>query len=332
MWPLRRWAHGLVIGKFLPPHRGHRHLIDTSGSRVDRLSVIVCDKPERPEGALRAAWLREIHPDAEVILIDDRLPADDSRLWAENTRLVLGKSPDVVFTSEDYGEPYARFLGCDHVLVDRERVAVPCSGTLVRSSPLDSLDFLEPCVRAHYVRRVAIMGAESTGTTTLARALTEAYDTVWVEEYGREYWMEKVRRDEQDQWTEDEFVHIAQEQARREDLAAREANRVLFCDTDPFATSVWFERYLGRRSPRVEAVSAGRGYVLTILTGAEIPFMQDGWRDGEGIRDWMQGRFVERLKETGRPYVLVEGPPAERLAQARALIDALLTSGGTRSV
>lgn len=318
---MRRWAHGLVIGKFLPPHRGHKLLIDTARSRVDRLSVIVCDKPEmRPEGALRAAWLREIHPDAEVILIDDQLPADDSYLWAENTKLILGKAPGVVFTSEDYGEPYARFLGCDHVLVDRKRVAIPCSGTLVRSNPLDHLSFLEPCVRAYFVKRVAVVGAESTGTTTMARALAEVFDTAWVEEYGREYWMEKVRRGEENEWTEEEFVHIAKEQARREDLAARSANRVLFCDTDAFATSVWHERYRDCRSSLVEAVSLGGAYDLTLLTGAEIPFEQDGWRDGEGIRDWMHGRFVERLEEAGRSFVLLEGSHEERLERAVGLV------------
>lgn len=316
-----RWPHGLVIGKFFPPHRGHKHLIDTARSQVDRLSVIVCDKPEmRPEGSLRAAWLREIHPDAEVILIHDDLPDDDSFLWAENTKRILGGPPDVVFTSEDYGVPYTRFLGCDHVLVDRERVAVPCSGTLVRTAPLETLEFLEPCVRAYYVLRVAVVGAESTGTTTLARDLAEAYETAWVPEYGREYWIEKVRRGEEERWTEDEFVHIAEEQAHREDLAAREANRVLFCDTDPFATSVWFERYMNRRSPRVEEVSEGRRYDVTFLTGDETPFEQDGWRDGEHIRHWMHERFVQRLEEAGRDFVLLRGDPVDRLRRAKLIL------------
>ena len=333
---MRRWSHGLVIGKFLPPHRGHKHLIDTALARCERVSVIVCDKPEmRPAGPLRATWLREIHPDAEVILIDDRLPAEDSRLWAENTRHILGKSPDVVFTSEDYGEPYARFLGCDHVLVDRERRTVPCSGTLVRSSPLDALDFLEPCVRAHYVLRVAIVGAESTGTTTLARALAESYQTAWVEEYGREYWIEKISSPLREgrvavEWTEDEFVHIAEEQSRREDLAARSANRILFCDTDAFATSLWFERYLGHRSARVEAVSQGREYALTLLTGAEIPFVQDGWRDGETIRVGMHQRFIERLQEIERPFSLLRGPHESRLDVAQNLVDRLCGSKGEK--
>src|SRR5581483_9617149 len=47
--------------------------------------------------------------------------------------------------------------------------------------------FLEPPVRAYYARRICLIGAESTGKTTLARALAEHYQTVWVPEYGREY-------------------------------------------------------------------------------------------------------------------------------------------------
>jgi len=57
---LPRWAHGLVIGKFLPPHKGHKHLIETARSQVDRLTVMICDKPEYGmDGQMRATWLRE---------------------------------------------------------------------------------------------------------------------------------------------------------------------------------------------------------------------------------------------------------------------------------
>ncbi len=286
---------------------------------------MICDKPEYGiPGELRAAWMREIHPSCEVVLIHDEIDDDDSCLWAENTKRVLGKSPDVVFTSEDYGEPYAGFLGCDHVLVDRERIAVPCSGTLIRSAALENLSFLEPCVRAYFVKRVCVLGAESTGTTTMAEALARHYQTEWVPEYGREYWIEKMQRGEEAQWTEGEFVHIAAEQARREDLAALSANKVLFCDTDAFATSVWFERYMGKRSEAVESVSAGRVYGLTFLTGDEIPFEQDGFRDGEHIRHWMHGRFVERLADAGRPFLLLEGTHEQRLATAVAAVDSML--------
>lgn len=320
-----KWAHGLVIGKFLPPHRGHKHLIDTARAHVDYLTVMICDRPEYGlDGNLRATWLREIHPDCEVVLILDEIDDDDSFLWAENTKRVLGKSPDVVFTSEDYGEPYAKFLGCDHVLVDKARVAIPCSGTQVREAPIENLDFLEPCVRAHYVKRVCVLGAESTGTTTMAKALADYYHTNWVPEYGREYWIEKMRTGNIENWDESEFVHIAEEQSRREGLAARTANKVLFCDTDAFATSVWFERYMERRSNLVEDVSRDRLYDVTFLTGDEIPFEQDGFRDGEHIRHWMHERLIERLEEANRPYILLSGNHKDRLHHAIQLVDNLI--------
>src|SRR5215203_3132732 len=125
---------GLVVGKFYPPHRGHKHLIDTARGQVDRLIVIIAHHAsQKIPGELRKAWLEEIHPDCEVHLVPDELD-NDSRQWADWTLKYLGRAPDIVFTSEDYGDPYARFMGCRHVLVDRARSAVPVSGTAVRAS------------------------------------------------------------------------------------------------------------------------------------------------------------------------------------------------------
>ena len=115
-------SRGLVIGKFYPPHRGHKFLIDTASAQVDHLTVVVCGKDSQAIPArLRAAWLREIHPQVEVIEIVDTLGDDDSPGWAAHTREFLGYTPDVVFTSEDYGDAYAHHLGCRHVLVDKAR-------------------------------------------------------------------------------------------------------------------------------------------------------------------------------------------------------------------
>jgi NadR type nicotinamide-nucleotide adenylyltransferase len=127
---------GVVIGKFYPPHRGHHFLINTAISQVDELTVIVCDKQGQSiPGETRAQWLREVHPDAYVIVVPDVLTEDDSEAWARYTVKVLGRAPDVVFTSEDYGTAYAQFMGSQHVLVDRKRSKVPVSATLIRSDP-----------------------------------------------------------------------------------------------------------------------------------------------------------------------------------------------------
>ena len=317
---------GLIVGKFYPPHRGHKHLIDTARAQVDDLTVIICRKPgESPPGELRAAWLREIHTDVRVILIDDHLDADDSRAWAENSIRVIGFTPDVVFTSESYGESFAHYLGCQHVSVDRMRLAVPVSGTAVRADPLGQWAHLEPPIRAFYARRVCLVGAESTGKTTLAAALAEHYATVWVPEYGREYSERKLAEEGGYDFRSEEFAHIAARQRELEEDAARRANKVLICDTDAFATSVWHRRYMGERSAEVEQIAAhGRRPDLYLLTDVNTPFVQDGTRDGESVREWMHETFVAELTTQRRPFRHLSGSYAERFAQAVEYVDELL--------
>lgn len=319
---------GLIVGKFYPPHHGHKFLIDSGRSQVDELSVIVCQKPhEQPPGKLRAAWLREIHSDVNILLIDDVYDEQDSRVWAENSIRWLGFVPDAVFTSEDYGDRFAHHLGCEHILVDKARQIVPVSGTKVREAPLRYWDFLEPPVRGWYALRICLTGVESTGKTTLAQKLAEHYQTVWAAEYGREY-SERKLAEGNNNWHSEEFTHIARTQCEREDELARQADKVLICDTDAFATSIWHRRYLHERSAEVEAIVAShRRPDLYLLTDVRTPFVQDGTRDGEAIREWMHAIMLEELTAQQRPFQFLSGSEQERFRKAVAIIDALLIAG-----
>jgi NadR type nicotinamide-nucleotide adenylyltransferase len=170
-----------------------------------------------------------------------------------------------------------------------------------------------------------VIGAESTGTTTLAEALTAHLGLPTVPEFGRE-WSQVRPGGFEAPWHTAEFDLIAREQARLEDdAAARTPVPLLVCDTDVLATAVWHERYVGRPSPSVEALAAARVPDLYLLTGDEIPFVQDGLRDGEHLRHAMQDRFREVLAAQDAPWVEVRGTPAERLAQALALVEPLRT-------
>lgn len=320
-------TRGLVIGKFYPPHRGHKFLIDTALAEVDHLDVLICVRPEQTiSGELRARWLREMHPSAFVRAIDDPGEDDNSEFWARYTVQILGTAPDVVFTSEDYGEAYARFLGCRHMMVDRNRTHMAVSARAIRAAPLRHWGYLEPCVRAFYAKRVSVVGAESTGTTTLARDLAAHYDTVWVPEYGREY-CAKLQAVGVDLWTyawrSSEFAEIARKQQEMEDDMAREANRVLICDTDVLATGIWHERYLRSGSSEVEAIAAAHRHDLYLLTDCDLPFVQDGLRDGETVRQWMTRRFEDVLTESGLPWVKISGRGEQRLSAALSEVNKL---------
>lgn len=308
---------GLVIGKFYPPHKGHKYLIDTAKSQVDQLTVIVCDKKGQTiPGELRAKWIREIHPGVKVMVINDTLDQDDSKAWAENTIKWLGYVPDVVFTSEDYGDLYAKYMGSKHILVDKERKIIPISGTQIRNNPYANWDFIEPCVRAYFSKRICVLGAESTGTTTMAQALAKYYQTVWVPEYGRVYSEAKMYSKYGQEWNTQEFEHIAKEQNRLEDKMAELSNRLVICDTNAFVTSIWHERYMSKHSSKVDRFAKNRKYDLYLVTDVDIPFVQDGTRDGEHIREWMHQRFVAELQKRKLPFVILSGSHEKRLGEA----------------
>ena len=319
-------TRGLVVGKFYPPHRGHHHLIETAIAGSDEAHVIVCDKPgEDPPAPMRAAWIQEVHPNARVWLIDDRYDPDDSAIWAVNCRELLGFTPDAVFTSEDYGDRFAAFLGCRHVQVDKPRTTFPVSGTAVRANPFANWEFLSPPVRGHYACRVVLIGAESTGKTTLANDLAAEFNTLWEPEFGREYWETKMARGEPNVWDSREFSVIAREQCARENAAARRCNQILVCDTDAFVTRVWHHRYMNHWSAELDTIVAEhRRPDLYLLTDIETPFEQDGTRDGELIRGWMHETFVAELKKDSRPYLPLAGSRQARLAMAADAIRKLL--------
>jgi HTH-type transcriptional repressor of NAD biosynthesis genes len=171
------------------------------------------------------------------------------------------------------------------------------------------------------VKRVCLLGAESTGKTTLARTLAERYETVWNPEYGRPY--TQVGRPEGAPWTTWEFTHIARIHCWYEDFLARLANRVLFSDTDAFTTAVFHEVYLGVPATGFEELVARR-YDLFVVCGLDVPWRHDGIRDFEQQRRRMHELYLERARASGSPWLLVEGPLAQRAHAVEDAVDVLL--------
>lgn len=171
------------------------------------------------------------------------------------------------------------------------------------------------------IARICILGAESSGKTTLTRALAESYRTVWNPEYGRPY--TELGRLADATWTSWEFTHIARMQCWYEDFLATLANRVLFCDTDAFTTSVFHEVYLGCGSRELDEL-ARRPYALYLVCGLDVPWERDEIREFAEQRQLMHGRYVEYARASGSPWALLAGSRERRLADARAQVDALL--------
>lgn len=174
-----------------------------------------------------------------------------------------------------------------------------------------------------HVKRVCLLGAESTGKSTLAEALAVRYATLWNPEYGRPY--TQLGRPAGAPWTSWEFAHIARIHCWYEDFLATLAHRVLFSDTDAFTTAVFHEVYRGAPATGFEDLVARR-YELFVVCGLDVPWRHDGIREFEARRRSMHDRYVERARSSGSPWLLVEGPPQRRLEAAAAAVDELLAS------
>jgi NadR type nicotinamide-nucleotide adenylyltransferase len=167
--------------------------------------------------------------------------------------------------------------------------------------------------------RIAILGAESSGKSTLAAALAEHYRTVWVPEYLREFvdTHQRVPREE------DQYA-IALTQLTRENDAAMRAGRFLFCDTTPLMTALYSRVYWGRVDAQLAELDSVHEYALTLVTAPDGPWMPDGLqRESEAVRQSVHALVLANLHARGIAHTVVAGDPAQRMAQVRALLGEL---------
>lgn len=318
---------GLVLGKFLPPHAGHQYLFDFAGHYVSHLNVLVCSLPQEPiAGTLRTRWVREMCPAAEVFHVTDPNPQEPHQhpdfwqIWTDTVRRRIPYPLDVVFTSEDYGDELARRLGARHVIVDKARELVPISGTQLCERPWDHWQYLPPCVRPHFVRRVVVHGPESTGKTTLCRRLAEHYGTVWASEYARG--MLDHRGGE---CRAEDIVPIARGHLASQQALARQANRILFSDTDALLTEIYSELYFGSVPDVVKQIADSQAADLYLVTNIDVPWVADVQRDLPHRRPELREKCLAALESRGRKYVIIQGDWEERFRRACAAVDRLLT-------
>jgi len=325
-----RVARGLVVGKCCPLHLGHEHLIEFAATRCTQLLVIGWSQPGFPgySAERRERWLRARFPQATVAVLDDaRLAAlctqhglpvrtlpqdsDNEHVQREFTAWLclslFGGPVQAVYTGEDYGDGFAQALATHfgapvrHERLERALDVGQACGTQLRADPHAHRHGLAPQVYAGYVQRVAFIGGESSGKTTLARVMAERLQTAWVPEYGRTLWEQQGG-----ELTPDDLVRIAMAQPQHEDETARHAHRWLFCDTTPLVT-LGYSGWMFGTAPEALRQAALRPYDLLFLCAPDIPFDQDGTRVGEAFRAQQHAWYVRELEARGVDYVLLEG-------------------------
>ncbi len=165
---------------------------------------------------------------------------------------------------------------------------------------------------------VAILGAESTGKTTLAQQLTQRLQarglrTAVVAEYLREFCDRAGRTPRPD-----EQAGIADEQWRRIEAAQRAAD-VVIADTTPLMTAVYSDYVFGDTGLYDAALARQRRCTHTLLTGLDLPWQPDGLqRDGPQVRGPIDALIRGALQHAALPFAVIYGEGEARTDAALA--------------
>lgn len=284
-----------VAGRFLPPTAGQ----------------ITALAGASPQPATHVAVVTEV---GDPVPLDERLDALREGLPGVDVAPWEGLPVDAVV---DEGDETVRVAGADVVAVPGPSPAD------VRRDPMRHWAALPPAMRPRYVRRLRLFGPESTGKSTAAEALAAHFATVWVPEMSRPLYEAAGYR-----FTYDDVVRVVAAQVEAEEAAAREATRVLVCDTDVLTTHLYSLHYFGR-SPALAAVLARlRRYDATLLFNLDVPWEADPVRDSPEARATLYRVFEAALRERGVAFTVVGGTGEARIAAAIVAAEAALGIAG----
>lgn len=334
---IKKYKSGLVLGKFYPPHLGHLYLIDTALENCDKVHLLVCSNDTQTQipGKIRYETLSIIYKNNPNLFVydfrDDGLPQHDYECksldefynkWVPKVKNTISDI-DVVFTSEDYGDDFARYLGVDHYLVDKERKKYPISGTKIRMNPIENWNFIPSEMRPFFVKKVSIMGPESCGKSTLTEKLAKYYNTNFVEEYGRTLYEEKNGN-----LSIDDFMTISKERQRIENDKLLSSNKIIFCDTEDITTYIFSKMYHPENYKIVEdyfldKISTPK-YDIYLLLTPDCPSIQDGTRNFLDKRKEHYIEIKKYLNSIGCNYIEIDGDWENRYNKSMEVINSFL--------
>lgn len=176
------------------------------------------------------------------------------------------------------------------------------------------------------VKKIVIIGPESTGKSTLCAQLADYYKTIWCREYAREYLLQQGTMYEFETLDKIAKGQLALEQFAVTQVQAHESTRpLLFIDTDLYVMKVWCEFVFGKCHRWILDEIVQRQYDLYLLCNTDLPWTKDELREYPDLdsRQRLYHMYRDIMINQSTPWAEISGSSNERFLAARSAIDAL---------
>lgn len=325
---------GITVGKFMPLHKGHELMIVFGSKMMDKLWVVVSGNlTDSISVATRYNWVCEyveqnglrnvrviyhIDQSPEPVNVDENgtvLDKEFQEYWVNEFKRILPSDhpPITHFVSSDmYGKTMAELLGIKWLPVDPKREMVKISGTMIRKDPIAHFGMISNAAKSHYVRKIAIVGPESSGKSTMIKQL--AYGET-VNEYGRiigetvnEYGR-IISEVKGNNLTKDDFLDIMNGQQALIDIAVKNAKMpIVLIDTEAYTTYLFSKIYLGEYMPEILEFGHEQDIDHYIVLSPNVDWVDDGTRvlGDQQKREQFFEELVEILQKQKKSFTVVD--------------------------
>jgi NadR type nicotinamide-nucleotide adenylyltransferase len=172
------------------------------------------------------------------------------------------------------------------------------------------------------IKKIAVVGPESTGKSTISSQLAEYHQTVWVPEFARDYCSKLTAP-----CTIQDELNMFYGQLELEEQILPKANKILICDTTFITVKIWTDHNFGSTPQEVVDQLAKHPYDFYLLMDIDLPWQDDPLREFPNLRDHFMNIWHQELKSLGANYTVISGSDNQRLSNAISAIEQFLASG-----